>query len=138
MIYSDSLLSHQSTFYTELIQTHSLLTTSSKYSLAIIDELGRGTSTYDGAAIAYIILKEKNHWIVLQCWIIWFNPIAPSFSSPLITTLLSPNTFIIHSWPWVICLVQSPRINTVKMKLCSYINLKLETVRNPLVWMLLD
>ena len=61
MIYSDSLLSHQSTFYTELIQTHSLLTTSSNYSLAIIDELGRGTSTYDGAAIAYIILKEKNH-----------------------------------------------------------------------------
>lgn len=38
-------------------ETKAFLSESTRNSFAIIDELGRGTSTYDGAAIAYAVLK---------------------------------------------------------------------------------
>lgn len=47
----------KSTFYIEMEETLNICRTSSKRSLAILDELGRGTSTFDGVAIAYSVLK---------------------------------------------------------------------------------
>jgi len=47
----------KSTFYIEMEETLNICRTSSKCSLAILDELGRGTSTFDGVAIAYSVLK---------------------------------------------------------------------------------
>uniref|UniRef100_A0A1I7RY21 DNA mismatch repair protein n=1 Tax=Bursaphelenchus xylophilus TaxID=6326 RepID=A0A1I7RY21_BURXY len=54
---SDCLTAGQSTFYMELNETNIILRSASPHSLAIVDELGRGTSTHDGTAIAGAVLR---------------------------------------------------------------------------------
>jgi DNA mismatch repair protein MSH6 len=52
---SDKILSGQSTFYVELAETASILLNATSESLCILDELGRGTATFDGTAIAHAV-----------------------------------------------------------------------------------
>lgn len=53
----DRILANQSTFYVELIETSLILANCTQDSFLIIDELGRGTSTYDGSAIVFAVLS---------------------------------------------------------------------------------
>ena len=53
---SDDLAKGQSTFMIEMIETSLILNTASEKSLVILDEIGRGTATFDGLAIAWSVL----------------------------------------------------------------------------------
>ena len=55
---SDDLASGQSTFMVEMTEVASILKHATARSLLILDEIGRGTSTYDGMAIARAVLEH--------------------------------------------------------------------------------
>ncbi|KAL6600784.1 hypothetical protein ACP70R_045069 [Stipagrostis hirtigluma subsp. patula] len=61
----DHIMAGQSTFLVELMETASVLSSATKNSLVALDELGRGTSTSDGQAIAASVLEYLVHHV--QC-----------------------------------------------------------------------
>lgn len=58
---SDNLAAGQSTFMVEMVETANILNRATQKSFIIFDEIGRGTSTYDGMAIAQAVLEHLDN-----------------------------------------------------------------------------
>ncbi len=64
---SDNLAQGRSTFMVEMVETAAILSTATNRSLVILDEVGRGTSTYDGLAIAWAVLEAVHDGLRARC-----------------------------------------------------------------------
>jgi DNA mismatch repair protein MutS len=64
---SDNLAQGRSTFMVEMVETAAILSQATDRSLVILDEVGRGTSTYDGLAIAWAVLEAVHDRLACRC-----------------------------------------------------------------------
>lgn len=64
---SDNLARGRSTFMVEMVETAAILSQASERSFVILDEVGRGTSTYDGLALAWAVAEAVHSQIACRC-----------------------------------------------------------------------
>jgi DNA mismatch repair protein MutS len=64
---SDNLARGRSTFMVEMVETAAILAQASERSFVILDEVGRGTSTYDGLALAWAVVEAVHESNRCRC-----------------------------------------------------------------------
>ncbi|XP_031387597.1 DNA mismatch repair protein MSH7 [Punica granatum] len=79
---TDRIMTGESTFFVECSETATVLQNATEDSLVILDELGRGTSTFDGYAIAYAVLRHLVEKV--NCRLLFathYHPLTKEFGS---------------------------------------------------------
>ena len=79
---SDRILQGQSTFYVELSETSTILHNATANSLVILDELGRGTSTFDGVAIAHSVVEVTEDLDCRTMFATHYHSLVDEFGQP--------------------------------------------------------
>jgi len=64
---ADNLARGRSTFMVEMVETAAILAQATHRSFVILDEVGRGTSTYDGLALAWAVAEAVHSQIACRC-----------------------------------------------------------------------
>ncbi len=64
---SDNLARGRSTFMVEMVETAAILSQATDRSFVILDEVGRGTSTYDGLALAWAVAESVHETVRCRC-----------------------------------------------------------------------
>ncbi|PHH58448.1 hypothetical protein CDD82_3010 [Ophiocordyceps australis] len=78
---NDHIFAAQSTFFVELTETNKILRHASPRSLVILDELGRGTSSSDGVAVAHAVLHHvASHVGCLGFFATHYHSLAAEFA----------------------------------------------------------
>ncbi len=78
---NDNIFAAQSTFFVELAETKKILSEATPRSLVILDELGRGTSSYDGVAVAQAVLHHiATHVGCIGFFATHYHSLATEFS----------------------------------------------------------
>jgi len=78
---NDNIFAAQSTFFVELSETKKILSEATPRSLVILDELGRGTSSYDGVAVAQAVLHHiATHIGCIGFFATHYHSLAEEFS----------------------------------------------------------
>ena len=86
----DNIMTGESTFMVEMNEAAIVLRNASRHSLVLMDELGRGTSTFDGVAIAYGVVKELS--TVIKCRSLFsthYHTLMPDFTA-------DPSIYLAH------------------------------------------
>lgn len=79
---NDNIFAAQSTFFVELSETKKILAEATPRSLVILDELGRGTSSYDGVAVAQAVLHHvATHIGALGFFATHYHSLAAEFEN---------------------------------------------------------
>ncbi|OJI98154.1 hypothetical protein ASPVEDRAFT_37593 [Aspergillus versicolor CBS 583.65] len=91
---NDNIFAAQSTFFVELSETKKILSEATPRSLVILDELGRGTSSYDGVAVAQAVLHHvATHIGALGFFATHYHSLAAEFEGH---PEISPKRMKIH------------------------------------------
>jgi DNA mismatch repair protein MutS len=93
---SDDLATGRSTFMVEMVETAAILNRSGASSLVILDEIGRGTATYDGLSLAWAVVEHLHE--VNQCRALFATHYHELNGLKRNLTALSPHAMQVKEW----------------------------------------
>ena len=93
---SDDLATGRSTFMVEMVETAAILNRSGENALVILDEIGRGTATYDGLSLAWAVVEHLHE--VNQCRALFATHYHELNGLQRSLKALSPHAMAVKEW----------------------------------------
>jgi DNA mismatch repair protein MutS len=93
---SDDIARGRSTFMVEMIETAAILNQANENSFVILDEVGRGTSTYDGLSIAWAVVENLHK--VNKCRVLFATHYGELTSLQKYIKSIKCKTLKVHEW----------------------------------------